>query len=164
VILIALGANLAGLFGSPEEALVKAIDEIERRGVSVVAKSRIWITPPVPVSDQPDYRNAVISVDTELSPQAVLGLLHGIEADFGRTRFVRNEARIIDLDLIAHHDWIIADDELELPHPRMHQRAFVLVPLCDIAPDWIHPVLKKSALSMLQDLESSDIVAVKVAA
>lgn len=155
MILIALGANLPSPYGSPEEALLKAMQEIERQGLKIIATSRIWLTAPVPVSDQPDYRNAVLSVETSLNPAELLALLHRIEAEFGRTRHIRNEARILDLDLLAYDDYIIESALIHLPHPRMHDRAFVLGPLCDIAPQWMHPVLQKTAAKLLEELPDS---------
>lgn len=107
----------------------------------MVIRSRWFRTAPVPVSDQPWFVNGVIGVSTGLEPSDLLSLLHAVEADFGRTRMVRNEARILDLDLIAYDD-LVTDGATPpaLPHPRMHERAFVLLPLSDIAPDWRHPV------------------------
>lgn len=165
MILVALGANLPGAFGTPERALVSAMDEMQRAGLTIVACSRIWLTAPVPASDQPDYRNAVIRIETDLPSAALLNLLHRIEADFGRVRSVRNEARVIDLDLLAYGDEIIDNDDITLPHPRMHDRAFVLVPLCEIVPEWVHPVLNKPASVLLDNLDDkSSLATMKVAA
>lgn len=146
MILIALGANLPSRYGSAEETLCAAMKAMQTRGLSITACSRIWLTAPVPKSDQPFYRNAVAQVETALTAHTVLETLHEIEAEFGRVRSVRNAPRCLDLDLLAYHDMILTEDEgLSLPHPRMHERAFVLGPLCDIAPDWTHPVLQKTA-------------------
>lgn len=165
MILVALGANLPGAFSTPERALLSAMDEMQRAGLTIAARSRIWLTAPVPASDQPDYRNAVIRIETELSSIALLNLLHRIEADFGRVRSVRNEARVIDLDLLAYGDEIIDTDDITLPHPRMHDRAFVLVPLCEIVPEWVHPVLSKPASVLLDNLDDkSSLATMKVAA
>lgn len=150
MILIALGANLPSQFGSPEETLSAALDALEASGVSIISKSRIWITEPVPASDQPLYRNAVARVETRLSAIELLNLLHSIEADFGRQRLVRNEARVIDLDLIAHNNLVIHNDDISVPHPRMHERGFVLVPLNEIAPEWKHPILFKTPGDLIE--------------
>lgn len=165
MILVALGANLPGAFGTPEQALVRAMDEIQRAGLRIIARSRIWLTAPVPASDQPDYRNAVIRIETDLPSATLLDMLHRIESDFGRVRAVRNEARVIDLDLLAYGDEVVDTDDITLPHPRMHDRAFVLVPLCEIAPDWIHPVLNKPASVLLDNMEDkASLTTMKVAA
>jgi 2-amino-4-hydroxy-6-hydroxymethyldihydropteridine diphosphokinase len=142
VILIALGSNLfSDAYGSPQDICLAAAKALEKRGVSIIARSRWFRTAPVPVSDQPWFVNGVVAVETLLPPAELLGLLHDVEAEFGRTRNIRNEARILDLDLIAYDDRIMNEpDGLILPHPRLHERAFVLLPLADVDPDWRHPV------------------------
>jgi len=93
------------------------------------------------VSDQPWFVNGVVAVETFLPPAELLALLHDVEAEFGRTRNIRNEARILDLDLLAYDDCVMNEpDGPILPHPRLHERAFVLLPLADVDPDWRHPV------------------------
>lgn len=146
MILIGLGANLPSeRFGAPKATLKAALGELEKRGVRVVRRSRWYASAPVPPSAQPRYVNAVAIVETALSPEALLALLHAIEADFGRRRTVAGAAREIDLDLLAYDDLIRQESPPILPHPRLAERAFVLRPLCDIAPDWRHPQLHKSA-------------------
>ena len=154
VILIALVAKLPGPYGSPDETLKMAMVTLENAGVSVLARSSIWVTKPVPASDQPFYRNAIVAVHTKRSASELLDLLHAIEADFGRIRIERNEARVRDLDLIAYNNLVIHNKDISLPHPRMHERGFVLVPLCEINAQWVHPLLQQSAedlLSLLPD-------------
>jgi 2-amino-4-hydroxy-6-hydroxymethyldihydropteridine diphosphokinase len=140
-ILIAFGANLPGSFASPLEALRAAVPALAARAVHVTRSSRVWLTAPVPVSDQPDYHNAVAAVETELPPHALLAALQDVERAFGRVRTVRNAPRVLDLDLIAYRGEVIDRPGLLVPHPRMHQRAFVLRPLQEVAPGWVHPVL-----------------------
>jgi 2-amino-4-hydroxy-6-hydroxymethyldihydropteridine diphosphokinase len=140
MILIGLGANLPSRFGGPPETLAAAILALEEHGLTVSQKSRIWLTAPVPVSDQPWYHNAVVEISTPLSANEILKVLQSIENDFGRIREVRNEPRVIDLDLLAYNDQSFETADLVLPHPRLHQRAFVLLPIQDIAPKWSHPV------------------------
>ena len=113
---------------------------LDGAGMRVAARSSVWLTAPVPVSDQPWYHNAVVRVETAQSPYALLETLQGIENEFGRVRTVRNAPRVIDLDLIAYNDNVLDRPELIVPHPRMHQRGFVLLPLRELAPDWVHPV------------------------
>jgi 2-amino-4-hydroxy-6-hydroxymethyldihydropteridine diphosphokinase len=94
------------------------------------------------------------------NPAALLALLHRIEASFGRSRAVRNEARVLDLDLLAWNDRVSATDPL-LPHPRLHERAFVLLPLRDVAPAWRHPVSGKSVTDMIADLPPAALIGVR---
>lgn len=143
MILIGIGANLPSpQFGGPHDTCVAALKALEGRGNRVIGRSRWYRSAPVPASGQPDFVNAVAELETGLSPSALLADLHWIEADFGRVRGLPNEARIIDLDLLAYHDLSLAEpDGLVLPHPRLQDRAFVLLPLRDIDPAWRHPVL-----------------------
>jgi 2-amino-4-hydroxy-6-hydroxymethyldihydropteridine diphosphokinase len=154
VIFIALGSNLfSDAYGSPEDICVAAIEALEQRGISITARSRWFRTAPVPVSDQPWFVNGVIAVETLLSPKELLGLLHEVEAEFGRTRKIRNEARILDLDLIAYDDRIMTGpDGPILPHPRSHERGFVLLPLADVDPDWRHPVTGAAVADLIAAL------------
>ena len=144
MIIIGIGANLTSpRYGAPRATCGAALESFAKTGLTIIARSRWYESAPVPISDQPWFVNGVVTVSTTLSPQALLDLLHNIEHSFGRVRRVRNEARILDLDLIAYDDLVIEGEEgAILPHPRMHQRAFVLLPLVELAPDWVHPVLK----------------------
>lgn len=151
-IFIGLGANLHSDFGWPHQTLAAARREMAAAGIEIKAVSSTWLTAPVPVSDQPWYHNEVVVVETVLSPELLLDFLQMIENDFGRVRTVRNAPRIIDLDLIAYHDVVIHQAKLTVPHPRMHQRAFVLKPLQEIAPDWVHPVLCKPISELVAEL------------
>lgn len=149
--IIALGANLPSDYGSPAETLQAAVRAIAGRGITVIAASHIWITAPVPFhADHPWYHNGVIAVESELGPHALLAQLLDIEQAFGRVRTVRNAPRLLDLDLIAYDDAIIGDGpDLIVPHPRMHERAFVLMPLSDIADDWTHPQMGVNLKTLL---------------
>jgi len=133
--------------------------ELARRGITISSCSQFYQTAPVPASDQPWYVNAVIAVETGLDASALLKLLHDLESDFGRIRGIRNESRILDLDLLAYGDEIHAGD-MDLPHPRLHGRLFVLHPLCDIAPDWMHPILRKSARQLLAECADKSKISV----
>ena len=161
MILVALGSNLAHpQHGAPDAVLDAAIDAIEANGVRVVARSAFYRTAPVPASAQPDFVNAVVEVESAMEPAALLALLHSIEASFGRSRAVRNEARVLDLDLLAWKGRVSAADPL-LPHPRLHERAFVLLPLHDVAPAWRHPVSGKSVAEMIADLPPAALAGVR---
>lgn len=152
MILIALGANLPSRFGKPEETLEAAKATLENLGVRILSSSRIWITAPVPASDQPWYKNAVVSVQTILAPEALMALLRAVEDDFGRIRGEKNASRLLDLDIVAYNDFGIEADGVIVPHPRMHERAFVLYPLREVAPDWVHPVLLSSVERLILNL------------
>jgi len=143
LILIAFGSNLAGEYGAPIEVIKAAVERIDAHDdISVVSRSFIYKSAPVPLSDQPWYHNAVIAVDTDLKPFTLLATLQEIEMQFGRERDAdnRNAARTLDLDIVAYDDVVMDEAGLEIPHPRMGERAFVLLPLNDIAATWRHPI------------------------
>ena len=152
MILIGLGANLPGKFGSPAETIAAALSALEAASLKISTVSRLWLTAPVPLSDQPWYHNAVAGIDSDLPPIGIFRILQQIENDFGRVRHERNEARVIDLDLLAYHDLVQGDPFLLLPHPRLHQRGFVLLPLQEIAPNWIHPQTGQTLPDMIARL------------
>jgi 2-amino-4-hydroxy-6-hydroxymethyldihydropteridine diphosphokinase len=160
-ILIALGANLpTARHGPPRAALESALAELERRGVRIVRRSRWYESAPVPASDQPWYVNGLAEVETALSPEALLRLLHEVEAAFGRVRREVNAPRTLDLDLIAYGDLVRGEGGPPpiLPHPRMAGRAFVLLPLAEIRPDWLHPVLGRTAAELAADLPKDQLI------
>jgi len=128
-------------------ALQAAIHQINQIA-PVIHRSRWYKTAPVPISDQPDFLNAVLAVETMLSASELLSQLHCIEAGFGRVRSVRNAARVLDIDILFYGDQIINSESLQIPHPRLHTRAFVLCPLCEISPDFIHPVLGSTSTGL----------------
>ena len=159
MILVAVGANLPAADGVGSlENCVRALALLAEAGVAAVDRSRWYRSPPWPRSDQPDYTNAVVRVDAAGPPESLLERLHAVEARMGRVRGARNAARVIDLDLIAFGRLIRgADGEggsaaIRLPHPRLQDRAFVLFPLRDVAPGWIHPVSGRSVDEMIADL------------
>lgn len=164
MILIALGSNLPSRYGVPHATILAAFEQLQAIGIQILATSSIWLTAPVPASSQPDYANAVTVVKTSLQPDALLALLHAVEADFGRVRECeRNAARILDLDILAYNDVRVEGDDMQIPHPRMHMRGFVLFPLQEVAPDWHHPVLGLSISSMIAGLPEDQILTQKIA-
>ncbi|PWR21410.1 2-amino-4-hydroxy-6-hydroxymethyldihydropteridine diphosphokinase [Zavarzinia aquatilis] len=162
MIVIGLGANLPDSKGRPAiETLRAAISSLRvATWLDVIAVSRLWETAPVPISDQPWYVNAVLAAKSELSPVELLGNLHDLENAFGRVRRERWEARILDLDLLAVDDEVTGADqlsELVLPHPRMSERAFVLQPLAEVAPDWRHPVSGEGIAALIARLDPAQV-------
>lgn len=132
--LIGLGANM----GASACVLRRALDALGARG-RVEAVSRFYLSRPYGVTDQPDFVNAVARVELEAWPQEVLGWLHELEDRFGRRRTRHWGPRTLDLDLLAYDDWVYRGYELTLPHPELERRAFVLEPMRDVAPGWVHP-------------------------
>lgn len=150
MILLGLGANEPSDIGPPQATLEAALALLPAEGVIVTARSRWYRTAPVPASAQPWFVNGVAALATDRDPADLLALLHRIEARFGRKRRERNEARPLDLDLLAYDDLVRREGEPPiLPHPRLHQRAFVLLPLSDVAPGWRHPVLGRSVEALV---------------
>lgn len=154
MIFVAVGSNLPHPeFGDPLDVCVAAIAAIEAGECQVLARSRWYRSAPVPASAQPNFINGVISIKTALTPAALLAYLHEIEARFDRERSVPNAARTLDLDLIAFDDRVNdAPVAPILPHPRMADRAFVLLPLKELAPAWTHPVLNQSIDALIAAL------------
>jgi 2-amino-4-hydroxy-6-hydroxymethyldihydropteridine diphosphokinase len=153
VILVGIGSNLAApRFGSAQKTASAALAQLPAIGVAVVRCSRWYLSQPVPPSDQPWYVNGVAMVETRLGPTALLGALLALEDRFGRRRSVANAARTLDLDLLDYDGRYFATNRLLLPHPRLHQRRFVLAPLAEIAPDWRHPRLAITASELLRRL------------
>ena len=140
-LLIGLGANLTpNGYASPREGCIAAVLALADEGVHLSALSHWYESAPVPVSDQPWYLNAVAEATTELDAASTLAALHHIEQRFGRVRIERNAARVLDLDLLDFAGKVSDASNLTLPHPRLHERAFVLLPLRELCPDWVHPV------------------------
>lgn len=173
VALIALGANQPSAQGSPVDTLEAALALLDPRGITVEAKAS-WVSSPAwPAGSGPDYVNGAARVLSALSPKSLLAVLHKIETILGRERAGdRWAARPCDLDLIAFGSMVAPGlamwrhmeaappetprDTLLLPHPQMHRRAFVLIPLAEIAPDWRHPILGKTASELLAELPEDD--------
>lgn len=175
--LIALGSNATSRQGTPRAIVEMAMAEIDSGAIRVVARSRLYRTPCFPAGAGPDFVNAAVLCETALGPREVLERLHRIERDFDRVRKERWAVRTLDLDLLAMGDlvlpdlatlrrWIelapeqqreVAPEGLILPHPRLQDRAFVLVPAAEVAPDWRHPVLGRTLAEMRDALPADDI-------
>jgi 2-amino-4-hydroxy-6-hydroxymethyldihydropteridine diphosphokinase len=181
--LVALGANLPFDGSPPAETLARAVAALAEEGVTLLGLSRFFATPCFPAGAGPDYVNAAALLQTGDADDlaSILGSLHAVEARFGRKRAQRWGMRTLDIDLLAVGDSVQPDaetqdrwremppdaqiattpDRLILPHPRIQDRAFVLVPLADIAPDWVHPRTGLSVRQMLAALPAEDRDAVK---
>ena len=179
---IALGSNVACGTHSSEEIVKTALSAISCESVELLAASKLYATPCVPAGAGPDYVNAVALVRTTMAPKDLLARLHGIEADFDRRREGRWASRTLDLDLLDHggcvapdrltwqewHDLPFAQqksrfpDCMILPHPRIQDRAFVLIPLAEIASEWRHPVLDRNARELLAELTEDQLAGIHV--
>jgi 2-amino-4-hydroxy-6-hydroxymethyldihydropteridine diphosphokinase len=160
MILIAIGANLPGSDGTtPLEtcrAAAKALATLP--GMRLEAVSRWYESEPVPPSGQPNYINGVARLSgTASSPEALLAALHAIEARAGRWRAEANAARTLDLDLIDMNGLVRQTPDPILPHPRAHLRAFVLLPLLDVAPGWVHPGNGRTGVSLLAEVDQAGV-------
>jgi 2-amino-4-hydroxy-6-hydroxymethyldihydropteridine diphosphokinase len=145
---IGIGSNQ----GDRIDYCVKAITSITKFAV-VKSLSSVYETEPAGVIDQPDFINCVVEIETALDPYNLLSKLLDIENELGRKRVGAGGPRTIDLDLIFYDDLVVQGGDLTLPHPRAHLRRFVLEPLCEIAPDLVHPILNVSVSKLLNDLE-----------
>ncbi|MGL4282051.1 MAG: 2-amino-4-hydroxy-6-hydroxymethyldihydropteridine diphosphokinase [Albidovulum sp.] len=179
-IIISVGANLPSRYGEPDQTVSFALAAIGKKIGRIVSVSRFFRTPAYPPGSGPDFLNAACIIATDLAPAEVLAELHAIEAEAGRRRDTRWGARTLDLDLIAMDSMILPDPAVQgewmalpperqgaeappvliLPHPRLQDRAFVLIPLAEIAPDWHHPVSGLSVGDMLAALPEADKAAI----
>lgn len=182
-VLIAVGGNLPKGESDLASTLSAALNMLnDVAGLKVLRQSRWYRTPAWPPGPDagPDFLNGAALLESTLAPQKILAELHNIEASLGRTRRTRWEPRVCDLDLIACGDTVLPDestvthwmktggapgaaapDALVLPHPRLHERAFVLVPICDIAPGWKHPILQRTVDALLADLPKDALAEIR---
>lgn len=151
---IALGANLS----NPETTFLQAAAEMKSNGLNILAASSLWHSPAWPAAlGYPDYVNAALKVSTSMSALDFLQSLHALEARFGRERKILNAPRSLDLDIIDFAGQVSEANPI-LPHPRAHQRAFVLLPLSEIDAAWKHPERDKSAFELLAELPTKDVL------
>ncbi len=152
-ILIAYGSNLSFGPESASQAFASVVKTLRDRGVIVNKISRLWSSQAWPVASDPPYINAILVVESALEPLDLLALLHDVERTCGRVRDGRSNApRTVDLDLIAYGDRVVDGPQLTLPHPRAHERGFVMGPLAEIMPAWVHPVLRETAKNLFTNI------------
>ena len=157
-IIIGIGGNINSKDGShPVEVCNNAIKSLKDYAIQVEKQSKWYITEPIPKSNQPNFFNCVTIANTKKNEYDVLKSLHDIENIFGRRRNQINEPRSIDLDLIDYSSKILQNEKITLPHPRAHLRKFVMGPLAEINPDWIHPILKVNVLDILKKLDKQKL-------
>jgi len=152
IVYLALGTNL----GDRPANLRAAIDALPPH-VRVLAESPVYETPPWGVTDQPAFLNMALKGETYLAPSALLTHLKHLETQLGRTPSIRYGPRQIDMDILFYDDMRLDTPELTIPHPRLHERTFVLVPLSDIAPDLVHPLLRKTVAELRAGCDTSGI-------
>jgi 2-amino-4-hydroxy-6-hydroxymethyldihydropteridine diphosphokinase len=161
VILVGIGSNLAAPgVASPQDTAAAALARLPAIAIRVVRRSHWYLSEPVPPSGQPWYVNGVAAVATRLGPVALLRELLVLEARFGRRRGAPNAARTLDLDLLDYDGRSCRSERLALPHPRLHERRFVLAPLAEIAPQWRHPGLGLTATELLDRLPPGQAIRV----
>lgn len=151
---ISLGSNV----GDREQQIAAAIQALGARGIRVARQSSIYSTEPVDVATQSWFLNCVLEIETDLMPRQLLRSFKEIESELGRKHTVHRGPRVIDIDILLYGSSVVHAPELEIPHPRMTQRRFVLVPLAEIAPALRHPVENKSAEELLGETEDRSIV------
>lgn len=149
IIHIGIGSNL----GDRQENCLEAVRRLEQHGVPVLKRSSMIETEPWGVTDQPHFINLAIEIETDLSPEELLLLLKSMEKAMGREKTAHWGPRVIDLDILFYDDRIIDSADLQIPHPHLHERDFVLLPLMEIAPEKIHPVLKKKISELKTQIE-----------
>lgn len=155
-VFLLLGANL----GEREATLLKAKMLISEQIAPILVQSHLYETAPWGVTDQPSFLNQVVKIETDWLPLDILKKTLAIEKQLGRERRLRWGARMIDIDMLYYGDFILETTDLHLPHPRLHERRFTLVPLAQVAPDFVHPLLKKTNQELLEKCTDTGIVSV----
>ena len=159
MIFVGIGSNLAAPgYSSPQNTAEAALAALPGIRAALCARSSWYASEPVPASDQPWFINAVVEIGTELPAPELLARLLALEARFGRKRSVRDAARTLDLDLLDYNGFRCSTPDLVLPHPRLHERRFVLMPLQEIAPQWRHPRLGLTVAELLGRLPSGQAI------
>ncbi|MBI5050958.1 MAG: 2-amino-4-hydroxy-6-hydroxymethyldihydropteridine diphosphokinase [Nitrospirae bacterium] len=150
IVYLSIGSNL----GSREKNCEKAVELLTEKGVKVLKRSSMIETEPWGLKEQPDFINMAVEIETALAPEELLKTIKATEIELGRQKDIRWGPRIVDLDILFYDDLILKTPELEIPHPLIKEREFVLKPLSEIAPEKIHPLLNKSVRDLLNELKS----------
>jgi len=153
IVYLALGSNLGNRAANLKEAIAALSPQME-----VKAKSKVYETPPWGYTEQEKFLNQVLMVKTYLEPELLLKHLKRLEVALGRKASFQNGPRLIDIDILFYDDLIFESPELMIPHPRVHERGFVLLPMLDIAPDFVHPVKQKSVRDLIAGCDLRGIV------
>jgi 2-amino-4-hydroxy-6-hydroxymethyldihydropteridine diphosphokinase len=151
---LSLGSNV----GQKIDNLAKAVHFMEQEGVKILAASALYETQPVDISSQPWFLNQVLEIESEKDPESLLNVVKAIEQRMGRTPSRSKEPRIIDIDILLAEEMIFKTKTLEIPHPRLAERNFVLIPLKEIAPDAVHPVLNLTVEDLWRKSSDRSIV------
>jgi len=152
-IYLSLGSNI----GDRLSNLKKACQLLEEKGILILRKSSFYLTQPWGIKNQPEFINQVIEAETSLPPEELLTLLKEIEGVLGRKKGKRWGPRIIDIDILFYGDEIIRKPDLIIPHPLLQERAFVLIPLCEISPSLMHPILKKKIVELVREVKKEGV-------
>jgi 2-amino-4-hydroxy-6-hydroxymethyldihydropteridine diphosphokinase len=152
IVYLALGSNMGNRLANLKAAVNNLTPQL-----AVKNKSSVYETPPWGFTTQAEFLNQVVLAETYLEPQALLGHLKRLETALGRVPSFQNSPRLIDIDILFFDDLVLDTSQLVIPHPRLHERPFVLVPLAEIAPDLIHPLFEKSIRELLDRVDRSDI-------
>ena len=155
-IFIGIGSNLRTAYGCPKKTCISSVNILFKKGIQINYLSKLWYSSAVPSKVGPSFINTVVNIKTLLNPLELLNLLHVIEEEMGRKRKKDSLARKIDLDLIDYNGYVV-NGNICLPHPRMHNRLFVLGPLYELAPNWRHPLTGKRIDSLLAKINRKQI-------
>lgn len=150
IVYIGIGSNI----GDREANCLNAIERLKDKGIAVKKVSSVYETEPWGLKEQPRFINIAVEVETRLSTEELLNTLKAIEKEMGREESVKWGPRIIDLDILFYDDIVIDMEHLQVPHPLLHERDFILFPLSEIAPDKVHPVLKKTVAQLMEELHA----------
>ncbi len=149
-----LGSNL----GDREKNLERALSLLRKKGVRIIQLSSVFETQPVDLPSQPWFFNQVIEIETGIDPSGLLDLVKGIEESMGRNTLIQKGPRVIDIDILLAEDKVIHTRKLSIPHPRLSERNFVLIPFAEISPETVHPLLKETIQSLLEKSNDRSIV------
>jgi len=159
--ILAFGSNLPFKNNSPQDNIEKAYEVLSKNGIKILNKSSIYRSEAYPNKNDPEFRNSVVSIDTDLEPDVLLKIILKIEESFDRKRYVKNSPRTLDIDIICFDDIVLNEKNLIIPHPEIQNRLFVLLPIQEINKNWLHPVLTKSVTNIIKEFDQKALNTVK---